>query len=141
NSRLDTLQAAILLAKFDHFQNFEISQRQKIADEYTRAFQNLNLGVTLPYVEKSNQSIWAQYSIQIPNRDKLKFYLAEKGIPTAIHYPMPLHLQDAFSDLCYKEGDLPVSEKVANQILSLPMSSYVTEREIETVVNAIKHFY
>lgn len=141
NSRLDTLQAAILLAKFDHFTQFEIAQRQKIADQYTKALQNLKLDITLPYIEKSNQSIWAQYSIQIPNRDKFKSYFAEKGIPTAIHYPMPLHLQEAFSSLGYQEGDFPISEKVAKQILSLPMSAYVTDGEIEKVVQAIKDFY
>lgn len=129
NARLDTLQAGILLAKLPFFDQ-EIHLRQRIASIYQNSLQNC----ILPYVAKDCKSVFAQYSIRVHNREKLVQKLKDRGIPTAIHYPLPLHLQEAFAYLGYQRGDFPVSEKVANEILSLPMNAFIESGEQEYIV-------
>jgi len=137
NGRLDTLQAGILLVKLKYFKK-EIELRNYIARKYLELLKD-NDKIILPFIKEDRLSVWAQFSIRIKNREKIRKYLQEKGIPTAIHYPVPLHLQECFSYLGYKKGDLPVSEKVAEEILSLPMNPYLTEEEIEYIAeNLIK---
>lgn len=123
--RLDTLQAAILNVKLAHYTN-DIERRQRVANHYSELLANV---VEVPYVESENTSVWAQYSIRVPNRDKLQIRLGEKGIPTAVHYPKPLHLQECFEYLGYKEGNYPISERVSSEIMSLPMNPYLTREE------------
>jgi len=132
--RLDTLQAAVLLEKLKHYDN-DISRRQKVAEQYHKL---LNETLTVPFIEEHNTSVWAQYSVRIQNRDKIQSKLKEKGIPTAVHYPQPLHLQECFSYLGYAEGDFPISEKISKEIMSLPMNPYLTDQEIEYITKEIE---
>jgi len=124
NGRLDTLQAAILLAKFAIFPE-EIDLRQEVARRYNELLAG---SVTTPEILEGCKSAWAQYSIlarDSAERSDLMAKLKEAGIPTAIYYPKPLHRQTAFSGLGYKEGDFPVSEDCARRIFSLPMHPYL----------------
>lgn len=133
NGRIDTMQAAILLAKFEIFDE-EINLRQEVAKRYSEKLKDF---VNVPYVKDFNISAWAQYSVLYPERDKLLKKLKEKEIPSAIYYPKPLHLQEAFSNLGYKRGDFPVSEHVSETIFSLPFYPYLKLEDQERVVKAI----
>lgn len=127
--RLDTLQAAVLNVKIENY-NTDIVRREAVAKKYTE----LLLGkLSTPVIKEGNTSVWAQYSIRVPNRDKLQKQLRERGIPTAVHYPKPLHLQECFEYLGYKKGDFPISERVSSEIMSLPMNPYLTEEEQEYI--------
>ncbi len=137
NGRIDAIQAAILLAKFKYLED-EIKLRQQKGSYYTDGLKDV---VVTPYVEPHNTSVYAQYSIMADRRDALSKYLNEHGVPTAIHYPRPLHLQEAFNYLGYKEGDFPVSEKTSNGILSLPMSPFITQDEQGYVIGKVREFY
>jgi UDP-2-acetamido-2-deoxy-ribo-hexuluronate aminotransferase len=134
NGRLDTFMAAILLPKFEIFEE-EIGLRQQVAKRYS---ENLKDSVTVPFIKEHNISAWAQYSILHPEREKVMAGLKADGIPTAVYYPKPLHLQDAFVKLGYKHGDLPVSEKIAGDIFSIPMHPYLVHGEQDLVINSIK---
>ena len=127
--RLDTIQAAILLAKLPHYQN-EITKRQIIAKAYTN---NLSDRFVTPTVKQGRTSVWAQYTVRVQNRDKTQEVLKQAGIPTAVHYPMPLHLQACFEYLHYRKGDFPISERICNEVMSLPMNPFITEKEIEYI--------
>lgn len=137
NGRLDTLQAAILLAKLESFSE-ELSKRNEIAARYSKALASV---VQVPYVPEGCQSAWAQYSLLTHQRDALKEHLEKAGIPTAIYYPTPLHLQGVFKDLGYQPGDFPVSEELSRKILSLPFSPYLTEKEQTFVISKILSFF
>jgi UDP-2-acetamido-2-deoxy-ribo-hexuluronate aminotransferase len=89
----------------------------------------------MPTLTPHTTSAWAQYSIRVKDREKLQEKLSNVGIPTAVHYPLPLHLQECFAYLGYKEGDFPISETVANEIMSLPMNPYLSDEEIEYIVS------
>ncbi|MFY0992675.1 DegT/DnrJ/EryC1/StrS family aminotransferase [Halomonas sp. C05BenzN] len=132
NSRLDTLQAAILLAKLELFDE-EIVRRQAVAERYDRLLQGLD--VTPPLVAPGNTSVHAQYSLQLPERDRVQAHMAEAGIPTAIHYPRPLHRQPAIAD---PACSLPACESVCERILSLPMHPYLEMAQQERVVEALR---
>lgn len=121
NGRFDTLQAAILLAKLEIFDQ-EIAARQQAAKRYSAELDEV---VQVPYVEPDCTSVWAQYSVLSERRDALRQQLTKAGIPTAVYYPVPLHLQRAFQPLGYRPGDFPVSEKIAATIFSLPMHPYL----------------
>jgi dTDP-4-amino-4,6-dideoxygalactose transaminase len=128
NGRLDTIQAGILLAKFDIFPE-EIELRQQVAKRYT-AMLNPLANIEIPAIPQGYKSAWAQYSILAAGdkqRTDLQNKLKEADIPTAIYYPKPLHLQSAFSYLGYKKGDFPISEDISRRIFSLPMHPYLTE--------------
>jgi UDP-2-acetamido-2-deoxy-ribo-hexuluronate aminotransferase len=124
-ARLDTLQAAVLNVKIDHYDT-DILRRQNAAAKYTALLKG---NILVPFVEDYNTSVWAQYSIRVSKRDKIQNSLKDVGIPTAVHYPKPLHLQECFKYLGYNLGDFPVSEKVSNEIMSLPMNPYLTREE------------
>jgi UDP-2-acetamido-2-deoxy-ribo-hexuluronate aminotransferase len=128
--RLDTIQAAILLAKLPHYES-EIKMRQKVAITYSKS---LNHSLIKPTLKKKRSSVWAQYTIRVQNRDQVQQKLKQEGIPTAVHYPMPLHLQECFQYLSYKKGDFPIAELVSNEVMSLPMNPYVTDEEIAYIV-------
>ena len=138
NGRLDTIQAAILLAKFDIFSE-EIELRQQVAGRYTEWLRS-HSGLRTPGIPEGYTSVWAQYSILAEDsrqRAELQKKLQEAGIPTAIYYPTPLHLQSAFSGLAYRTGDFPVSEETAERIFSLPMHPYLTQEEQEKIGDVI----
>lgn len=135
NGRMDTLQAAVVLAKMSIFEE-EVQLRQEVAKRYSEA---LAQPATAPVVRDYNISAWAQYSILHPERADVQARLKENGIPTAIYYPTPLHLQEAFAHLGYKEGNFPVSEKTANEIFSIPMHPYLTADQQEKVVKIVNN--
>lgn len=130
--RLDTIQAAVLNVKLKYYPK-DLAKRAEVASKYTKALESKS-GLVLPFVDKKATSAWAQYSIRIKNRDEVQNRLKDAGIPTAVHYPMPLHLQECFKYLGYKKGDFPISEIVSNEIMSLPMNPYVTDEEINYIV-------
>ncbi len=139
NGRLDTLQAAILLAKFHIFPD-EILLRQKIAKRYTDLLAALDVELSTPHVPSGYQSVWAQYSVLAhgeEHRTVLQDNLKNHGIPTAIHYPKPLHLQTAYSTLGYREGDFPVSESTSQCVFSLPMHPYLKEEDQKRIVKTL----
>uniref|UniRef100_UPI004048A03D DegT/DnrJ/EryC1/StrS family aminotransferase n=1 Tax=Aliarcobacter sp. TaxID=2321116 RepID=UPI004048A03D len=131
--RLDTIQAAVLNVKLKYYPK-DLALRQEVASKYTKALENKS-ELILPYVDEKATSAWAQYSIRVKNRDEVQEKLKLVGIPTAVHYPMPLHLQECFTYLGYKKGDFPISEIVSEEIMSLPMNPYVRDEEIEYIVD------
>jgi len=131
--RLDTIQAAVLLAKLPHYEK-ELKDRQKVAQRYTDILSDK---LQTPIIKSNRSSAWAQYTIRVSNRDDLQAKLNENGIPTAVHYPMPLHLQECFQYLQYSHGDLPEAEKASSEVLSLPMNALITEEENEYVANQL----
>ena len=133
--RLDSLQAAVLNAKLDHYDK-DVKRRQEVAQTYSKY---LNDHIPIPVIKEDRTSVWAQYSIRLDKRDLFQEKLKMAGIPTAIHYPMPLHLQECFVYLGGRKGDFPIAEKVSVEILSLPMNPYLTEEEIDYITtNLIK---
>jgi len=128
--RMDTIQCAIVDVKLKHYAE-DLALRQNVAKKYTKALENKNL--ILPFVFEQATSVWAQYSVRVQDRDELQAKLKEQSIPTAVHYPLPLHLQEAFAYLGYKEGDFPVSERVSCEIMSLPMNPYLSDDEIDYI--------
>jgi UDP-2-acetamido-2-deoxy-ribo-hexuluronate aminotransferase len=135
NGRLDTFQAAILLAKLEIFPE-EIHKRDQVATNYSKLLSNSEANVVPPRVPPGLSSVWAQYSILAKDenhRSKLQARLKDAGIPSAIYYPRPLHLQKAFDALGYKEGDFPVSEECSSRIFSLPMHPYLSAEEQERI--------
>ncbi len=136
NSRLDAIQAAILSIKLDYL-NIWNKERHRIANVYK---EKLKAVATVPFEHEYNFHIYHQFSIQIENRDELQKFLAEKGIPSAIHYPIPLHMQEAFADLNIPVGTFPISEKIAENIISLPMHPELSDEEIKYITGAIIEF-
>ncbi len=131
NARLDAIQAGVLLGKFPAFPD-EIAARQKVAERYTSELEGAV--DRLPEIRPGNTSVWAQYCIEVPDRESLRDRLDEADIPTCVFYPCPLHLQDAFSHLGYEEGDLPVSEAASKRIMSLPMHPYMDEETQQYII-------
>lgn len=128
-ARMDTLQCAIVNVKLKHYKE-DLAKRQAVAEKYTQQLKTNIPMDQLPITKPDRTSAWAQYSVRVPHRDELQAKLKEAGIPTAVHYPMPLHQQECFAYLGYKEGDFPVAEKTSKEIMSLPMNPYVTDEEI-----------
>ncbi|MAS57719.1 MAG: aminotransferase DegT [Euryarchaeota archaeon] len=135
NGRFDTIQAAILLQILEVFSD-EVTNRQKIGENYTSGLSKLDF-LKIPGVVEGNTSVYAQYTILSENREDLQRKLKEDGIPSVSYYSVPLHLQPVFSALGYSIGDFPISEKVANQCLSLPMSPYLSSEDQHRVINSI----
>ena len=133
--RLDTIQAAVLLAKLPYFSK-ELLDRQKVANFYSDA---LPTTIKTPIIKSKRSSAWALYTIRLNNRDTVQNELKKKGIPTSIFYPVPLHLQECFKYLNYKQGDFLVSEKVSNEVLSLPMNPFLTHDQLDYVISNIKN--
>jgi len=132
--RMDTLQCAIVDVKLKHYAK-DLALRQEVAAKYTEVLQAKDL--VLPFVDKRATSAFAQYSIRVQNREVVQSKLKEQGIPTAVHYPMPLHLQECFFYLGHEEGDFPIAETVSSEIMSLPMNPYVSDEEIEFIVGKL----
>jgi dTDP-4-amino-4,6-dideoxygalactose transaminase len=135
NGRCDTLQAAILLAKLEIFPE-EMDLRQEVAGRYTDALRSSG-DIQTPQVKDGRLSAWAQYSLVSGKKEDILDALKKAGIPTAIYYPKPLHLQGAYTYLGYKPGDCPVSEITAGKIFSLPMHPYLTTEEQQTITDVI----
>ncbi len=135
NSRLDTIQAAILRVKLKYFPE-EIDLRQIVADRYNSLLEDV--GIDPPYIASYNVSTYAQYTIRVKDRDRIVKKLSEFGIPTAVHYPKALPYQKAFSYLGYRPGDFPESERASNEVLSLPFHPYMAIEEQYRVVEALK---
>ena len=143
NSRLDAIQAAILLVKFRHLEKWT-EGRQKNAERYQSHLRDLASslpGFRLPTIQYRNRHIFHQYVIGFPKRDELRQFLMKEGIGTEIYYPIPLHLQECYSFLDYHPGDFPFSEKAAKETLALPVYPELTEDQQVYVVERIKGFY
>lgn len=136
NGRLDTMQAAVLLAKMPHFDD-EVQARAEIGSRYTVALREIP-GVTPPLISEGNTSVYAQYTIRLADRDGVGAKLKALGIPTAQYYPKCLHEQPVFASLGYKWGDFPEAEKASREVLALPMSPFLTKQEQNDVINALK---
>ena len=136
NSRMDTIQAAVLLEKLKIFED-EIAARNRVADRYAAGLGDV---VKTPTVAEGGVSVWAQYTIEVPGRDQLGPYLRERGVPTAVYYPIPIHKQGVYSGYPTPPGGMPVTEAKAGQVISLPMHPYLSEEDQDTVVTAIRAF-
>ena len=139
NSRLDTLQAAVLSVKLKAFREYEVEDINKVARRYTELLNGI---VKTPVVPEGFYSSWAQYTIQLDSRqerDGLQARLKEEGIPSMIYYPKPLHRQQAFADLSFRDEDYKNTNQLCETVLSLPMHPYLSEEEIERVVYVIKN--
>ncbi|HEU5041177.1 MAG TPA: DegT/DnrJ/EryC1/StrS family aminotransferase, partial [Gemmatimonadales bacterium] len=139
NSRLDTLQAAVLLAKLPHLAEWSAA-RARNAARYTEAFTG-HPAVCPPHTDAGNTHIYNQYTIRVPRRDELQAWLKARGIATAIYYPLPLHLQPCFADLGYRQGSLPVSEAAATSVISLPVYPEMPREHQDAVIAAVLEFY
>lgn len=133
NGRLDTLQAAVLRVKLRHFDE-EMAMKRRAADRYA---ERLAAHVRVPRVASGCESVWAQYTIRTSKRDAVIDHLKKKGIPTAIHYPIPLHRQEVYAPLGGKDADYPVSVKAASEVVSLPMHAFLSDADIDRVAEAI----
>lgn len=133
-ARLDTIQAAILLAKLPHYAK-EIEARQIVATEYNNRLQGT---VKTPSVNMDRTCVWAQYSVRVNNREVVQESLRQAGIPTAVHYPIPLHLQECFQYLGLGKGDYPIAELVSKEILSLPINPFLKSDGIDYVTDHLK---
>jgi dTDP-4-amino-4,6-dideoxygalactose transaminase len=147
NSRLDTLQAAILSVKLRRVDAGNVRRRQ-LATLYDQLFRSANLtgkttpdGIVLPYTDSRATHVFHQYVIRAPRRDALRAHLTAHSIGTEIYYPQPLHLQPSLKSLGYKPGDFPIAERAAAEVLALPMYPDLREDELESVVEAIRRFY
>ena len=120
--RMDTIQAAILRVKLRHYKD-DLKKRQGVAILYAQK-------ISVPIIQPDRTSAWAQFSIRVENRDEVQTRLKDNGVPTAVHYPKPLHLQECFEYLGYKQGDFPIAEKVSDEIMSLPMNPDLNQDEL-----------
>lgn len=138
NSRLDEIQAAILRVKLRHLEKWNVARRQ-VAGLYQEALaaSGEKAGLTLPGEDTDRLHIYHQYTVRVPERDRIQGRLKEKGISTAIYYPLPLHLQPVFKYLGYEPGSLPVAERACREVLSLPMDPGLTAEQVETVAGAL----
>ena len=139
NSRLDTLQAAVLLVKLAHLSDWNAARRLN-ADRYTTALGDLD-GVTTPVTDGANEHIFHQYTTRVERRDELKQRLADRGIGSAVYYPKALHLQPCFASLGYREGQLPEAERACREVLSLPIYPELSEDQQNAVIGAVRDFY
>jgi len=137
NSRLDTLQAAILAVKLKHLDDWS-KKRRKHAEAYNSAFKDLD--IITPKEESYSYHIYNQYTIAVKKRDELRKYLKQKEIGHDSYYPVPLHLQECYKFLGYNKGDLPVSEKRAEEVVSIPVYPELTQQEQEYIISTIKEF-
>lgn len=133
NARMDTLQAAVLIEKMKIYEK-EIELRNQVAARYTEL---LGDAVTTPHIPEHQGSVWAQYSIQVGNREEVREALSDQGIPTAVFYPTPIHLSTAYQGLKYEVGDFPISESIAKKIMSLPMHPYLKKDQIDQICQSI----
>jgi UDP-2-acetamido-2-deoxy-ribo-hexuluronate aminotransferase len=141
NGRLDSIQAAVLLAKLESFQD-EVSARQRLGARYTeliteRFGASASSSVRAPEIEACNTCVYAQYTVEVEQREIVETRMKALGVPTAVHYPIPMHLQPVFKSLGAGEGEFPASESAARRVISLPMHPYLTDEQQRHVVDAL----
>ena len=139
NSRLDTIQAGVLLAKIPHLAEWNAARRRH-ADLYSDAFRAVE-GVAEPVTDPANEHVYNQYTIRAQRRDDLKAFLGDRGIGCAVYYPRPLHLQECFANLGYGEGRFPHAERACTEVISLPVYPELSEEQQGTVIETILEFY
>src|SRR5881392_729691 len=139
NSRLDSMQAAVLLAKLPYLAAWS-ERRREHAATYTNALADVS-EVRTPVVDACNEPIFHQYTLRVERRDDLQAHLKSKGVGNAVYYPVPLHLQNCFSDLGYKRGRLPEAERAAGEVISLPIYPELTRDQVDYVADMIRGFY
>jgi UDP-2-acetamido-2-deoxy-ribo-hexuluronate aminotransferase len=132
--RLDTIQAAILLAKLPHYKK-ELEGRRKLATNYSNSLANF---LKTPTIKQNVLSAWAQYTLRVKNRETIQAKLQNDGIPTAIYYPMPLHLQECFKYLKYKKNDFPVAEDASKEVISIPMNAFLSDDQVDYIISKLK---
>lgn len=135
-ARMDSIQAAVLLEKLKHYED-ELAARNRVADAYQQALQSVLITPTVP---AGRTSVWAQYSVLAEDdqqRTQMRDKLSEAGVPTAVYYPIPLHLATAYQDLGYKTGDFPVSEGLSQRIFSLPMHPFLPDETVEQIAGIL----
>lgn len=136
NSRLDTVQAVILAAKLEHLDEWNRMRNDHAAD-YKGLLKEIP-GIITPEIKENRTHVFQTFAVRVSNRDKILEEMKNKGVGVLIHYPIPVHLQEAYADLGHKEGDFPVSEKVAGEVLSLPMFPHMNKEQIEYVCESLK---
>ena len=141
NGRLDTIQAAVLLAKMERF-DWEVEQRKRIGSLYTQLIREAGLesaphSISTPTIAAHNDCVFAQYTVRVKNRDQMQQKLQAAGVPTAVHYPIPLHLQPAFAGKYETSGQYPHAESASQEVMSLPMHPYLKDEEVERIVGAL----
>lgn len=139
NSRLDTVQAAVLNVKLKYLNSWT-EKRRKVAAEYNEAFIRQNLGELVKRPDIIEGHVFHQYVIEVDKRDELAAYLNTRGIGTSVYYPLPLHLQECFQELGYNPGSLPVAEKACRRVLALPIDPELGNEQVEYIVAEIKQF-
>lgn len=141
NSRLDTLQAAILGVKLNYLDAYATARNQ-VADYYDLAFAD-HQNIKTPQRVLNSTHVFHQYTIQIEgaSRDELKRYLQEKGVPTMVYYPLPIHLQDAYKEFGFKEGDFPVAESLCKKVLSLPIHTEMKQLDQDFIIESVLSFF
>jgi UDP-2-acetamido-2-deoxy-ribo-hexuluronate aminotransferase len=141
NSRLDTLQAAILRVKLQHLNSYSAS-RNEVADRYDQAFEN-HPNIRPPKRAANSTHVFHQYTVQVQgaSRDELKDYLQTKGVPSMVYYPVPLHLQNAYLEFGYQSGDFPVAEMLCKKVLSLPIHTEMEASEQEYIIQSVLDFF
>ena len=135
NSRLDTMQAVVLSAKLKYLDQWN-AMRQKVAAVYAKELSGS--GVVVPKNAPDREHVYQTYAVRVKNREKVMEALKAKGVTSLIHYPIPIHMQEAYSDAGFKAGDFPVAEKVCDEILSLPMFPHMSEAQVKEVASALK---
>lgn len=139
NSRLDTLQAAVLIVKLRYLSEYE-RKRREAADFYDQTMKNIS-EVEVPGRSTQSTHVFHQYTLKSERRDELKEYLEGQGIPSMIYYPVPLHCQKAYQQPMYKAGSFPIAERLSKAVISLPMHTEMKEQELEFICRSIKNFY
>ncbi len=139
NSRLDSIQAAILRVKLNYLDSWN-SLRRKKAQAYDKAFANIE-GITVPYVDERAYHTYHQYTVRVTKQKTFRAFLAEKGIATMHYYPVPLHVQKAFAFLKYKSGDLPIAEQACKEVVSLKIDPHMPDSEQQHIIRTVKEFY
>lgn len=138
NFRLDGIQAAVLSVKLKHLDSWN-EKRRKNAAFYNEIFADSP--VKIPKIDENNFSIYHQYTVAVPERDRLQKFLADNNVGSAVFYPQPLHLQECFNELGYKQGDMPVAERLCDEVLSLPIYPELTQEQIEYVAGTVLKFF
>jgi len=136
NSRLDTVQAVILAAKLEHLDGWN-RMRQDNAAYYCELLKDLP-GIVTPIIKEDRTHVFQTFAVRVSQRDQICAAMKDKGVGVLIHYPIPIHLQEAYADLGHKKGDFPVSEKIAGEILSLPMFPHMTKEQVQYVCDSLK---
>lgn len=139
NSRMDALQAVVLGIKLNHLEQFN-AKRTQIAEYYNKELGNVS-GITIPYIAENTKTVWHQYAFCCEDKDAMGEFLAGQNVGSAAFYPVPLHLQKAFIGLGYREGDLPIAEKITKSTVCLPIFPELSQEEIEYVVTCVRKFY